>query len=998
MELKQLLLLLPCHSLEDFPTHYRDQDAQDLLLAWSTLWHPTLLHANGKMPAWNRCEQPPDDCQGHLVLIPQVATSRLPSGFLVRCEEQGGIPVATTGDRDQDSLTLLEQIGRDSERPDPAIVQEFYSLAYTYLQIQLLTRQLRYSSNLDEVHFEAQLLKAAAAVANGDADQRELALDRCYDVLSEERHRYYPMDSYLVDLTLLAETTLGKRLRGQLQSAEIHNYLVDQALLETLQKNDPDLFQLLQTRVKDETARLIGGGRTAAATGLVSYQSLMDQFEQSQHYFRQQFGKPLTIYARRTAGLEQTLPSILTWHGYHAALHQSFDEGKIHATTSTNFRWEGPDGQFLNSLTKTILDAQQPNVFLRLGIQIGEALDVDHLAVMQLVHWPDQVCPLYRDLAVSARRSNALGKWSTLEDVFTVVHEPGYGESIHSTDYRTEYLRDFRSQYPEDPLAGVRRMLKAEAEHRMSGNLAVMAQLAQGTRPDPVLEAYSQSRQAKGFRNRDNEDPGNGSTAVGEGNGATADRDHPMLAQRLIASLAQDGEGHLLLVNPASQPQRILLRPEELKGRTLESIPADQVYHVSRGMMGNWAVVDVPAMGYLHLPAGKMQVPGSDRSAGKKILVNQTTMRNEFLEATIDIDSGSLRSIHNYEKRGNLCSLQMAWFDTSLKKLVQESLKKESSSDWRANLVQLWKGNQDPREKALAMHQGGYTRMVAQSIKTLFNNSAVAEVRVQGTLNIRKKVVADFLIDYRLIRGSRFVDIRAQVTPRTQSQEIKLLKGRVYQYPPDEEKNSSGYRHYFGWRLAHSEASADRYRDLNSLRRRAPGGRFVAPYLVEWVGQNRLTWQCHGQPFHRVPADGKLDTVVGYGGSEILHSQVSIGLGPAHSQVQLEMQQMEVLRLPCGPLRQGMPAAAFLAQCTSRHVSLIDWNNCYDAGVWTGVRVRVLETNGKSRKFGLDLAVTPQSVTVEGNDPNYQPECTIDGNQVQAEIGAFELLELTIKC
>ena len=45
MNLQQLVILLPCHSFEDFPQHHRGDDAAGLLAGWTALWHPSLLAA-----------------------------------------------------------------------------------------------------------------------------------------------------------------------------------------------------------------------------------------------------------------------------------------------------------------------------------------------------------------------------------------------------------------------------------------------------------------------------------------------------------------------------------------------------------------------------------------------------------------------------------------------------------------------------------------------------------------------------------------------------------------------------------------------------------------------------------------------------------------------------------------------------------------------------------------------------------------------------------------
>jgi alpha-mannosidase len=60
MKYEDLLILLPCHSLEDFPTHHSGDEAAGLLAGWSALWHPALIASTQKMPSWFRADSPPD--------------------------------------------------------------------------------------------------------------------------------------------------------------------------------------------------------------------------------------------------------------------------------------------------------------------------------------------------------------------------------------------------------------------------------------------------------------------------------------------------------------------------------------------------------------------------------------------------------------------------------------------------------------------------------------------------------------------------------------------------------------------------------------------------------------------------------------------------------------------------------------------------------------------------------------------------------------------------
>ena len=77
--------------------------------------------------------------------------------------------------------------------------------------VEMLTRQLRYMSNLDEVSFRSATVAAAkAAVAGDQATARErpaAGLRRC---CTNAREYFYPVESHLLDLTLVARDDHGR--------------------------------------------------------------------------------------------------------------------------------------------------------------------------------------------------------------------------------------------------------------------------------------------------------------------------------------------------------------------------------------------------------------------------------------------------------------------------------------------------------------------------------------------------------------------------------------------------------------------------------------------------------------------------------------------------------------------------------------------------------------------------------------------------------------------
>ena len=90
MKFDEACVLLPCHSLEDFPTHYEGASAEGLLAAWSALWHPALLAACGRLPTWYRADGPPDALAGRLIMIPSTSEPLLLAGWAVAGRERRG--------------------------------------------------------------------------------------------------------------------------------------------------------------------------------------------------------------------------------------------------------------------------------------------------------------------------------------------------------------------------------------------------------------------------------------------------------------------------------------------------------------------------------------------------------------------------------------------------------------------------------------------------------------------------------------------------------------------------------------------------------------------------------------------------------------------------------------------------------------------------------------------------------------------------------------------
>src|SRR4029078_7413415 len=144
-------------------------------------------------------------------------------------------------------------------RHSAELVADFLALGYCYLQIELLTRQMRYASNLDETYFKGTAVAAAGAAVEGNIELAKEKLSACFNVLAEERDHYYPVDAFILDLNLTAATTLGSALRKELSRDSATNLLLSAAMLEEMQAKEPLTLEALKQAVAINKAGIIGG-------------------------------------------------------------------------------------------------------------------------------------------------------------------------------------------------------------------------------------------------------------------------------------------------------------------------------------------------------------------------------------------------------------------------------------------------------------------------------------------------------------------------------------------------------------------------------------------------------------------------------------------------------------------------------------------------------------------------------------------------------------------
>ena len=900
----ELVILLPCHSLEDFPLHHEGDEAEGLLAHWTAMWHPVLLQSAGKMPCWARIDDPPEELAGRLLLIPEVSLHELPAGFTQRAEDAGAVVLRSGRDRGEliaRSLAALDQPATVQEE----LVADFLALGYCYLQVELLTRQMRYASNLDEVYFNGQVVAAAEAAVAGDEAAAREKLANCFNVLGEERDHFYPVDAYLMDLTLVAPTTIGESLREDLASGGAVNLLISGETLEAAAAEQPETVRAIRRGVQSGDVALIGGEYSEHASALWDLESQLAEFRRgAEAYDRILDARPAT-YGRRRFGLSPVLPQLLAKCGFESALHATFDGGQFPHGAQTKTNWEGLDGADLPALARPPLDATRPDTFLKLCLKMGESMDSDHVATVYFAHWPGQASPWYSDLRRAAGWGLALGKFVTVSRFFDETGDGGVHDRFSADDYRSPYLKQQVDAGEADPVTSVAGRWRQRAIEQAQESLATLAVLLGGDGP-PAAASEELAASAKRF-----------------------------------ASVLPRAEGPaapgVLVVNPLSFVRRTLVELPDLPSPPAVEKP---VYAAGNSGGVSRAVIDVPPLGFAWVRAG------SGRESSQRPVVEDGVLKNEFFEVRIDEATGGLRSLHDYQNRGNRLSQQLAL---------------RMAAGGRAG-------------------DGSYSVMAADSVEVSAADAAVGEITSKGRLvDTDGERLAAFTQKYRIVRGSRVLTI-----------EIEL--------EPEQELEPDPWNSYYSCRFAWPDEAADLFRTVAGVRTPTQAKRLETPLYLELEAPKQQTaFFTGGLPYHRRLGMRKLDSLLIVRGETARRFTLGVGVDVAYPH-----QEALALLTPTTAVAADSPPPAgadsgWLFHIDSRNVVATHWRPLIEDGAAVGFRVRLLEAYGRPAE--VTLSTFRQVASAHRLDFRGEPqgECEAAGEAVRLSMTGREWTELEVR-
>lgn len=913
MTARPILLVLPCHSLDDFPTHLTGEAAGGLLASWTAPWHPVWIAANGEAPSWI----PVDDAdverlKGSIILTPLAVESHLPEDFQETVRSASADRLGHFEDRPALAAALCDLQrsslqGVKEDAVDDDLVADFYSLGYWFLQIELLSRQVSYHSNLDEHLFRQKVTSAAESAAKGDRESAVELLTQCFGLLAEERDHYYPVDAYLIDLALVAPNATPKQVEQELNRASPANLWITGDKLEKLDSVSPALTKALAAAVNDRKVGLVGGEFGESPLTMLSAESLRRDWLRGIDAFESRLNVRPTSFFRRRFGLAPRLASLLGSFGWQGAIHAVLDAGTFPSTGQPCSQWKDEGSVGIPMLCRIPLDAALPETFLKLSVVMGRSMEVDYVATICLGRWAGTELDWFEDVRRSGKYGLRLGRATTCDDFFQSNHPDIHGETYRLDQYRTPYLQQDVSAQVKNPISKWQRswqsIVTLEAAQRLAACAAAIAeesavdcracwQAIEAALLDNVNESCNNHAQPQELLRRASQ----------------------LLAHSITKNNDSDELDDVagwLMLNPYSHSIRTKWQLDS-ETLTIDTADSDALHASVIHDSDTQVAVDIAGSGFAWLPADpkKRAEPSEEEKAHSMIDRSQqgyTILQNEFCAIHISKQNGSIASLFDFRTRGNRLS----------QRLVRN-------------------GDQT-------------VEMRCDQCNVTTDTPIVGSVTTTGRLVVTnqdenvEEPFGTFEQTVSLTRGSRIARVQIR---------LDLAD------PP----SGKPWKDYVATRWAWPKSADKLSRGIQGVTYSTEGRRSESPWFFEVDDGSRRTAILNGGlPFHHRHDEQMLDTLLIVSGETEREFELAIAVDLPQTHEQAESHWLPAIAVPC--TAAPSQAAGWLFHVGSKHVRITGltpiWETTSETPDGTeslkciGMRVRLQEQSGGAGSFRL---------------------------------------------
>lgn len=489
-----MIVLLPCYSLEDFSIYRSPEESNQIFSAFSAVYHPALIEAVGKMPEWERAGNPLTGRKRTLIVIPPCCETQIPREWLKEAESSGAAMVRHRENRDEIVAEALEKLGCVAHGFSDDAVESFYALGFCHLSAELLSRKLRYMSNLDSQNFTIKTLQAVKALRAGETREYEESIRRSFELLAESKTYFFPTATKLLDLTWLTRSTLGAPLDELLMRRRRRNELTNLALptryLEFMADEAPETLALLKEEIAAKRVTLAGGDLDEVPLYLLPPMEIVSRLLDGLLYYSKTLGARPAFFARNGAGFTPSLPTLLKGVGYEGGLFFTRDGQRPSRENQSRIDWSDRQGTLFPLLARPPLDAESDKCFMEMADRIGYGSNADRVQTSVFEHRPLAERPWLGDMARMDRFAHVLGESVTLADYFASSGRNGLKKEFELDDLRTNYLTRAGREGRPDPVSLWRDWYRVRAKMDRLAATALFAGLAGPKRSIAALDEF----------------------------------------------------------------------------------------------------------------------------------------------------------------------------------------------------------------------------------------------------------------------------------------------------------------------------------------------------------------------------------------------------------------------------------------------------------------------------------------------------------------------------
>ena len=965
-------VLIPARTLEDFPTDLNDCDARSTLAAWTVLWHPELLVKTEQIPAWQRADSPPEpqidapepqiasseipsdrdpdpsdsdpnvslgSFIGHLFIAPMPSIELLPEDYAAKAKSAGAIWI--TGPDRAAMLEQLKQLGlvQTEWQPQTAgvrtiAVEDFFAAGFAALQIQIMTRRLRYTSNLDQIHLQTRLVNAAKAFIEKRTEDAIQSLHDVFDCLAEERDHYFSNDPHLIDLVLVAPSTLDRAMADPLichaanhdaanhdvtnpdpkncdaKNCDPKNYdatnqdqgvlstpvnvLIDADAIDAIALRNDSASKVFCEQLRENRVGWAAGGPHGSVDfNLLDYSTSARAIAKAHRQATQCIGAPPRVYGRISGDTPSDMISTIASEGYAGVIPINFSAGTGHAPEAKVILpvscGEDQDGE-IEALTAKPIDASSDAAFLSIGAELGESIDSGEIATGLLVHWPGQGCDSYHDLRRLASWSLSLGRFWKVDEYFTEGERPYHQGNLAAigSDPPTELSELFGNE-SENPITSAAERFVESSVDRQTRLIGAIGQL--------LSESRTQS------------------TSLDQTNQSKAIIDLNRIAASIGMTPDSDGDAKLV-INANSVPVRVATE--------IRNPPAamQHVYSCDRDRDRYVAFVDVPAMGYSAArpsAAGEKSaaVSAADSGVGSWVrnqflgrsstIVNGFRLHNEFMEVEISQKSGGVAGVYSGGERGNRFSMR----------LVAEGFAKSESL------------------------------MRCDDVLVTKNTAGEGRIEAKGKLLVEGVEIANFVNRYSLVSGSRVLNVRVQLNRSSSCR--------------DDQWSGVPWKNYVAARVAVQDESSICRPMVRDKVHRSQGRRMLAPLgLVIDEAQRQTLITSDGYPLHKAVGKSFYDTLLMVRGQGSAQFNLRYGFDVPQPVAEAWSGLAPAKELPVSANPYAVASSWFI-HVGPREVLIGDMAVHHLADEKLGIELELIATRGKASTAKLQFYRDPSS-------------------------------------